>query len=78
MSIFWCPHTDSNRGPTDYKSIAHQTEGINLARLMSAFFRFIYCFYTLHPTFTLTNLRSSPQLCLAERLADHANKKHQM
>ena len=20
----WCPHTDSNRGPTDYKSVAHK------------------------------------------------------
>ena len=22
--ILWCPHTDSNRGPTDYKSVAHK------------------------------------------------------
>ena len=20
--LFWCPHTDSNREPTDYKSVA--------------------------------------------------------
>ena len=22
----WCPHTDSNRGPTDYKSVALPAE----------------------------------------------------
>ncbi len=24
--VEWCPHTDSNRGPTDYKSVALPTE----------------------------------------------------
>ena len=24
--MFWCPRTDSNRGPIDYKSIALPTE----------------------------------------------------
>ena len=24
--ILWCPHTDSNRGPTDYKSVALPAE----------------------------------------------------
>ena len=24
LSGKWCPHTDSNRGPTDYKSFAHK------------------------------------------------------
>jgi hypothetical protein len=26
MMAIWCPHTDSNRGPIDYKSIALPAE----------------------------------------------------
>jgi hypothetical protein len=26
LMVKWCPHTDSNRGPTDYKSVALPAE----------------------------------------------------